>query len=74
MWVVLFQIAVLVAISYGAAALSRKDDQQKLEPSDQIDVPTAVEGRPVGVLFGTKKIKGPNVVWYGDVSTTAIVR
>jgi hypothetical protein len=30
-------------------------------------VPTADAGRPVPVVFGTVRIKGPNVVWYGDL-------
>jgi len=29
--------------------------------------PTAVEGRPVPVAWGTVKIDGANVVWYGDL-------
>jgi len=30
-------------------------------------VPSADTGRPVPVIFGTVLIKGPNVVWYGDM-------
>jgi hypothetical protein len=29
--------------------------------------PTAVEGRPVPIIWGTVKLAGPNVVWYGDL-------
>lgn len=29
-------------------------------------VPTAEDGREIPVVFGTKDIQGPNVVWYGD--------
>lgn len=28
--------------------------------------PTATEGRPVPIIWGKNRIKGPNVVWYGD--------
>lgn len=35
-------------------------------------VPTADAGRPVPVIFGTVLIKGPNVVWYGDLSAEPI--
>jgi hypothetical protein len=37
------------------------------------DVPTATEGRVVPLVFGRTIIKGPNVVWYGDLEQTAIV-
>src|SRR5690606_37364129 len=28
--------------------------------------------RPIPVLFGTKRITGANIVWYGDLSTSKI--
>lgn len=31
------------------------------------DLPTAEEGRAIPVVFGTVKITGPNVLWYGDL-------
>lgn len=31
------------------------------------DRPTADVARPIPVVFGTVTIKGPNVVWYGDL-------
>lgn len=36
---------------------------------DNVKVPTAEEGRAIPVLFGTRVIEGPNVVWYGDFRT-----
>lgn len=39
---------------------------------DDITVPTAEVGREIPVLFGYRKLKGPNVVWYGDLRTVAI--
>lgn len=35
-------------------------------------VPTAQEGRAIPVVWGTVRIKGPNVTWYGDYKTVAI--
>jgi hypothetical protein len=35
-------------------------------------VPTAEAGRPVPVIFGTVMLKGPNVVWYGNLFTDPI--
>lgn len=34
--------------------------------------PTATEGRVVPLVWGTVKISGPNVVWYGDLQAKAI--
>lgn len=34
--------------------------------------PTATEGRPVSLIWGTVKVEGPNVVWYGDLRQQAI--
>lgn len=36
------------------------------------DVPTAIDGREIPVLFGTREISQPNVVWYGHLRTTPI--
>jgi len=35
--------------------------------------PTATEGRPEPIVFGTVLCKGPNVVWYDDLVVTPIV-
>jgi len=37
------------------------------------DAPTASEGRPIPVVFGTVLIRDPNIVWYGDLNTIPIV-
>lgn len=37
-------------------------------------VPTAQEGRPIPVIFGTVKLAGPNVVWYGDLLVRPITK
>jgi hypothetical protein len=39
---------------------------------NEIDVPTAEEGREMPVLFGCRELRGPNVVWYGDLNTVPI--
>lgn len=35
-------------------------------------VPTAEEGRPIPVAFGTVNLKGANVLWYGDLHVNPI--
>lgn len=39
---------------------------------DDFNAPTAEDGREIPVLFGTREVSGPNVVWYGDLRTQAI--
>lgn len=38
------------------------------------NVPTATEGRVVPIIWGKVKLGGPNIVWYGDLTNTAITR
>lgn len=38
----------------------------------EVKVPTAEVGREIPVLFGTRDLSGPNVVWYGDLKTTKV--
>lgn len=35
-------------------------------------VPTAEEGRCIPIVWGTCLVKGPNVVWYGDLKAVAV--
>ncbi|HEY6108687.1 MAG TPA: phage tail protein [Gemmatimonadales bacterium] len=37
-------------------------------------LPTAQEGRAIPVLWGTCKVKGPNVVWYGDLLAVPVTK
>lgn len=39
---------------------------------DEFQAPTAEVGREIPVLFGRRKLEGPNVVWYGHLRTAAI--
>lgn len=70
MWwaVALFVVAVVIAYAY-----KPKVEQQKPPSIADITAPTAEEGREVPVLFGEVVIEGPNVCWYGDYRTSAII-
>lgn len=35
--------------------------------------PTATEGRPIPVIWGTAKLLSPNVIWYGNLFTVPII-
>lgn len=37
-----------------------------------VTAPTAQVGKEIGVLFGTRLLEDPNVVWYGAVRTVPI--
>lgn len=41
-------------------------------PGDVKPGTTAEAGRPIPVLFGTRIVAQPNVVWWGDVGTKPI--
>lgn len=67
-------IAVMVASVAVSFVLAGRVQGQKRKPSglSEFQVPTAEVGREIPVLFGTRLLKGPNVVWYGDLRTRAI--
>lgn len=52
--------------------LQPKPEQPKPASLSDFDLPTAEEGRPIPVVFGTVTIRGPNVIWYGDLGTSPI--
>ena len=53
-------------------ALAPKPPRTPPAGLNEIKAPTAEEGREIPVLFGCRKIESANVVWYGDLRTTAI--
>ena len=69
---ILIQLAIMVVASFVAVALAPKPPAPKPAALDDFDVPTAEDGRPVPVVFGKVKVKGSNVLWYGDLATKAI--
>jgi hypothetical protein len=68
-WVYAAYFVVALVISY---ALTPKPQNAKPAGIDEIKVPTADVGREIAVLFGTRNLSGPNVVWYGDLRTVEI--
>ncbi|MES3001328.1 MAG: hypothetical protein V4787_11610 [Pseudomonadota bacterium] len=69
MWVQLAIAIVVAAIGY---ALAPKPPRPKPASVTDFDIPTAEEGRPIPVVFGTVTVTGPNVIWYGDLSSKSI--
>lgn len=69
MWWYVVVFVVALVVSY---AMAPKPQSRPPAGLGDIQVPTAEEGREIPVLFGTKELKGPNVVWFGDLRTEAI--
>lgn len=65
-WITLLVYAVLFVLS---EFLRPKPNIEDAKPAGLGDFqfPTATEDRVVPLLWGTIQVKGPNVVWYGDL-------
>jgi len=70
-WVTLILFVVSVVLS---ELLRPKANIENARPAGLGDFqfPTATEGRPVPLVWGTVRQKGPNVIWYGDLVQEAI--
>lgn len=66
-----FIAGFVVALVVAHAAMPKPQSQPPAGLGD-VKAPTAEEGREIPVLFGTRDLDGPNVVWYGDLRTVAI--
>jgi hypothetical protein len=67
-------VVVLIVAAIISVALAPKPPKPKPPSLEDIDAPTAEEGRAIPVIFGDVWITGPNVIWYGDLRTTPIVK
>lgn len=68
-WQMIAAVAISLLVTF---ALRPKPQTQPPAGLSELDVPTAEEGRDVPVLFGCRDIPSGNVVWFGDLRTTAI--
>ena len=66
-YIAIFFVSLAVAV-----ARMPKPQSQSALGLDDINVPLAEIGREIPVLFGTREIMSPNVVWYGDLITVAV--
>lgn len=67
------KLLIYIVASYISYQLTPKPSVVNAEASTDYQAPTAEEGRPVPVVFGTVWIEAPNTVWYGDVQSTPIM-
>jgi hypothetical protein len=68
----IFGLIVLALASMIYIALAPKPPAPKPKPLSDVDAPTAEEGRPIPVVFGSVLLRGSNVVWYGDLEAVPI--
>jgi len=69
MW---WYVATFIVSLVLAASMRPKSQSQPASGLNDVQAPTADEGLPVPVLFGTRVIEGPNCVWYGDLRSEPI--
>lgn len=71
---ILASLIVAVVIIGLTELLRPKPDLEDARPAGLGDFqfPTATEGRAIPLLWGTVRLKGPNVVWYGDLFQRAV--
>lgn len=68
-WTAFIYFIVTLVLSI---ALSPKPPKPKAAALEDFDIPVAEEDRPIPVVFGTVRITGANVTWFGDLRTTKI--
>lgn len=71
-WII--YLVVLIIATVLSIVLRPKPVVPKLLPGQVSNVPVAEQGKPIPVLFGTRYIRQPNVVWWGQVRAVPIVR
>jgi hypothetical protein len=65
-------LVLMIIASILAMVLTPLPPPPRAASLSDFKVPTAEAGRPVPVIFGTVMLKGPNVVWYGNLFTDPI--
>lgn len=73
-WNFVIQLAIVLVANIVSAALRPRPEGPKAASIGDVDAPTADDGRPIPVVFGTVWLSGPNVVWYGDMRTSPITK
>lgn len=66
----IYSAVMMVVVSLVLSELLRpKPKIEDARPAGigEFDFPTAIEGRPIPLIWGRVKLQSPNVVWYGDL-------
>tara|TARA_R110001583_G_C5584539_1_gene403181 strand:+ start:277 stop:519 length:243 start_codon:yes stop_codon:yes gene_type:complete len=73
-WNFVAQLAIAVVLSVASYLLSPKPQRANPAAREEIDVPTAQEGRPIYILFGTRDVEASVAAWHGDIKSVPIKR
>lgn len=69
---IVIELIIMVVALILAYVLAPRPTAPKAANLYDFDIPTAVDGKPVPVIFGTVWISSFNVLWYGDLSATPV--
>lgn len=69
---IVVQLIIMIVAAIVSYAMRPKPVAPEAARLDDFDAPTAEEGTPIPVIFGTVWVGVPNVIWYGDLATSAI--
>lgn len=64
----LVQLVIAIVVAVAAYLLAPKPKSAASDSTRELEAPTADAGRPIPVVFGELVVKGPNCLWYGDIS------
>lgn len=67
MW--FLQLLLGVALNIVAYLLAPKPPQQQPAEVKDLDDPVAEAGKPLPVVFGSIRVQGLNIMWFGDKET-----
>ncbi len=68
-WIAAIVFVVALVVAY---TMQPKPETQPPAGIDEVRAPTAEVGREIPVLFGLRKMEGPNVTWYGHLRSIPI--
>ena len=60
-------VLLVVMLLAGVVMGSMMGTPKTPDTTQDFEVPDTRIGTPIGVLFGTRMLRSPNIVWYGDV-------
>lgn len=69
MWWTIARFVITLVLTY---MMMPKAQSMKPAGLGDVQAPTAEVGREIPVLFGTRKLDGPNVVWFGHLRAVPI--
>lgn len=73
-WFLVVVVILMVLTTVASYLLTPKPKTEAIRPKGlgDFEFPTATETRAVPIIWGTVDIRGPNVIWYGDLRTVNV--